>query len=122
MSSVSRRRSSARGSLGSAIGAGFALATEYAVCIPTTPILTLRFPDGDVEHRSTRGELPVGTLIRARGTLWRIRDFVGAAAILELAEADQDGADGAHGASTGPLVKPAPLGDMPLTFEVVPEA
>ena len=41
--------------------------------IPTPPILILRFPDGAVEYRSTRGEVPIGTLVRSRGSLWRVR-------------------------------------------------
>jgi len=84
--------------------------------IPSTPILILRFPDGDVEYRSTRGELPVGTLIRARGTLWRVRRYDGDAAFLEEAE-PQPGSAGA------PIVIPDPLGgDTPLTLEVLTEA
>ena len=35
--------------------------------MPDTPIILLRFPDGDVEYRSTGGELPVGVLVRSRG-------------------------------------------------------
>jgi hypothetical protein len=35
-----------------------------------TSILRLRFPDGDVELRWTTKELPVGILVRSRGTLW----------------------------------------------------
>jgi len=41
-----------------------------------TPILLLRFPDGDVEYRSTRGELSVGAVIRSRGAKWRVREYV----------------------------------------------
>jgi hypothetical protein len=81
--------------------------------IPTTPILLLRFPDGDVEYRSTRGELPVGSLVRTRGTLWRVREYNGEAAYLEVAEAPP-------GPAGGPVVIPDPLGDTPLTLEIVP--
>jgi len=83
------------------------------VAIPHTPILLLRFPDGDVEHRSTRGELPVGTIVRSRGTLWRITRFENDAAILEAAAVD--------GAPGGPVVSPDPLGDTPLTLEIFSE-
>ena len=86
---------------------------EYRGGIPTTPILLLRFPDGDVEWRSTRGELPIGTLIRARGTLWRVREFNGDAAYLEEAEAQA-------GPVGGPPVIPDALGDTPLTVEMLP--
>jgi hypothetical protein len=80
--------------------------------MPTTPILILRFPDGDVEHRSTRGELPVGALVRARGALWRIRSYQGDAAILEPDE-DTEGAVG------GPVTLPNAFDDTPLTLEVL---
>jgi hypothetical protein len=79
--------------------------------------MILRFPDGDVEYRSTRGELPVGTLVRARGALWRVRSFSGRAALLESAEQPVDG-DGAVG---GPVVIPTPLGDQPLALEILSE-
>ena len=87
--------------------------------IPTTPIHVLRFPDGDFEYRSTRGELPVGTLLRARGSLWRVRRFEGNSAFLESAEASVDVET--HGGPSGPLVIPDPLGDKPLTLEVIAE-
>jgi hypothetical protein len=78
--------------------------------------MILRFPDGEVEYRSTRGELPVGTLVRARGALWRVRSFSGRAALLESAE--QPDSDSAAG---GPVVIPTPLGDQPLTLEILSE-
>ncbi len=85
--------------------------------IPTTPILILRFPDGDVEYRSTRGEFPIGTLVRSRGSLWRIRQHTeSGAAILESAEEPTQGAAG------GPVVIPDPLGDKPLILEILAEA
>lgn len=87
--------------------------------MPDTPILILRFPDGDVEWRSTRGELPVGALVRSRGTTWRVRHYDGGTAFLEAAE-DGGGAGGA-GASAGPGVLPLTLGDEPLTVEVLVE-
>ncbi|HEX2426407.1 MAG TPA: hypothetical protein VHI53_00670 [Gaiellaceae bacterium] len=79
--------------------------------------MILRFPDGDVEYRSTRGELPTGALVRARGTTWRVRSFTGRVALLESAEQPVDG-DGAGG---GPVVIPTPLGDQPLTLEILSE-
>jgi hypothetical protein len=81
--------------------------------IPTTPILILRFPDGDAEFRTTRGELPVGSRVRARGTLWRVQAFRNQAAI--LVPVDEDGATG-H-----PPVSPNTLGDMPLIVEMTSE-
>lgn len=85
--------------------------------MPETPILALRFPDGVVEYRSTRGELPIGAKVRARGALWRVREYTeNGAAILESAESPVEGAPG------GPRVNPSPLGDTPLTLEVLVEA
>jgi hypothetical protein len=85
--------------------------------MPETPILALRFPDGDVEYRSTLGELPIGTQIRARGTLWRIREFgENGIAILELAVVPGEGTAG------GSTVNPTPIGDEPMIIEVLVEA
>ena len=85
--------------------------------MPTTPILILRFPDGDVEYRSTRGELPIGVTVRARGALWRVSKHRNGAAILEAAEPA-----GGAGALDGPAVIPTGLGDDPLIVEVLAEA
>ena len=90
---------------------------EYRGIIPTTPILILRFPDGDVEWRSTRGEMPVGAIVRARGVDWRVRAHVDHT--VELEPVDSDGAAGPAG---GPVTRPTPLGDRPLTFEILQEA
>lgn len=90
---------------------------EYPGIIPTTPILILRFPDGDVEWRSTRGEMPVGAIVRARGVDWRVRAHVDHA--VELEPVDSDGSAGPAG---GPVTRPTPLGDTPLTFEILQEA
>jgi hypothetical protein len=58
----------------------------------------------------------VGTLIRARGTLWRVRRYDGDAAFLEEAEPQPGPAGGA-------IVIPDPFGgDAPLTVEVLTEA
>ena len=82
-----------------------------------TPILILRFPDGDVEWRSTRGELPIGAKVRARGTLWRIREYSdGGAAILEVFEVLGQGTPGSR------TVNPSPIGDEPMTIEVLAAA
>jgi hypothetical protein len=101
------------------------------------PILILRFPDGDVEHRTTQGELPIGALVRARGTTWRVKSYSHESAFLEPAAGQGDGAagdgdgaagdgDGAagdgDGAAGGPVVLPDPLGDKPLTLEILVEA
>jgi hypothetical protein len=68
-------------------------------------ILRLRFPDGDVELRWNSGELPVGVLVRSRGTLWRVSRYDdGGAVILEPASPEIQ-------AQHGPVVKPTPLGD-----------
>jgi hypothetical protein len=87
--------------------------SEYRGGIPTTPILLLRFPDGDVEYRTTRGELPVGALVRARGATWRVRCYVADSAILDAAESPSDGAAG------GAIVVPDLLGDKPPTLEIL---
>jgi hypothetical protein len=91
------------------------LADDYSRQIPKTPIFILRFPDGDVEYRSTRGELPIGTVIRARGALWRIRAYDGGAAMLETHEP-------AEGAVGGSVKLPDPFDDKPLTLEVLATA
>jgi hypothetical protein len=85
------------------------------MAIPTTPILILRFPDGDVEHRTTRGELPIGAAVRARGTLWRVKGYRASAAILEPADSSSNGAPGQ------PLVTPDALGDTTMTVEIMSE-
>ena len=77
----------------------------------------MRFPDGDVEYRSTRGELPVGTQVRSRGSVWRVREFSGSAAILEPVESED-----LAGPAGGSVITPGPLGDKPLTFEILTEA
>ena len=82
---------------------------------PSTAILILRFPDGDVQHRTTRAELPIGARVRTRGTDWRVRTYdESGAAILEAVPA-------ATGAAGGPVVIPDALGDKPLTVEVLAE-
>ena len=54
--------------------------------------------------------------------MWRVRSSNGQSAALELAEQPHDG-DGAagDGAATGPIVIPDPLGDKPLTLEILSE-
>jgi hypothetical protein len=58
----------------------------------------------------------VGTVIRSRGRQWRIARFENEAAILEAAE--ESGTDGAPG---GAVTSPDPLGDTPLTVEILSE-
>ena len=85
--------------------------------MPETPILILRFPDGDVEWRTTREALPVGAKVRARRTLWRIREYSeGGAAILEVFEVLGQGTPGAR------TVNPSPIGDEPMTIGVLAAA
>ena len=85
--------------------------------MPGTPILILRFPDGDIEYRSTQDELPIGAQIRARGCLWRIREYTeSGAAILEVVEVSGQGTPGSR------TVNPSPIGDEPMTIEVLAAA
>jgi len=56
----------------------------------------------------------VGTIIRSRGQLWRIARFENEAAILEAA--DEPSNDGAPG---GAVTSSDPLGDTPLTVEIL---
>ena len=93
---------------------GSRIPEEYAVDIPTTPILLLRFPDGDVEYRSTRGELPVGTRVRARGSEWRIARYQGTCAYLE-ALVNPSGAPGSPPATPIGLGRRAADSLRPLT-------
>ena len=82
--------------------------------MPGTPIVILRFPDGQVEWRSTRGELPIGTLVRSRGALWRVREFQGGTVLLaEASHEDQ--------VMHGPVMQPSPLGDEPVLLETIIE-
>ena len=80
--------------------------------MPDTPIVLLRFPDGDVEYRSTQGELPVGVLVRSRGALWRVRAHERGAVILEEASLEDQ-------ASHGPVTTPTPIGDRPVLLETI---
>ena len=77
-------------------------------------VLLLRFPDGDVEYRSTLADIVEGTQVRARGTSWRVRSINGLTVTLEAVETAAP-----DGASAGPVVIPDPLGDKPLTFEIL---
>jgi hypothetical protein len=81
---------------------------------PDVPMLRLRFPDGDVEIRWTSKELPVGVLVRSRGTVWRVSRLEEGAVILEAASPEEQ-------ASYGPVVKPTPLGDEPIILETLVE-
>jgi hypothetical protein len=80
-------------------------------------VLLLRFPDGDVEYRSTLTDVVEGTRVRARGTSWRVRSINGLTVTLEAIDTVAP-----DGASAGPVVIPDPLGDKPLTLEILAEA
>ena len=54
--------------------------------------------------------------------MWRISQYRGRAAILESAEPPVDGEDDRVAAAGGPVIIPTPLGDMPLTLEILAEA
>ena len=82
--------------------------------MPGTPIFLLRFPDGDVEWRSTSGELPIGVLIRSRGALWRVQAHEGGAVILQEASLEDQ-------ASHGPVTTPTPIGDRQVLLETILE-
>jgi hypothetical protein len=83
--------------------------------MPGTPIVLLRFPDGDVEWRSTRGELPIGVLVRSRGALWRVQAYEEGTVILEAASLEDQ-------ASHGPEVTtPTPIGERPVLLETIIE-
>jgi hypothetical protein len=77
-------------------------------------ILRLRFPDGDVEIRWTSNELPVGVLVRSRGSVWRVSRREEETVILEPASPEEQ-------ASHGPVVRPTPLGDAPVFLETIIE-
>ena len=83
--------------------------------MPDTRIVLLRFPDGDVEYRSSASEFPVGVLVRSRGALWRVRAH-GANGAVILAEASPE-----DQASHGPVTKPTPIGDQPILLERIIE-
>jgi hypothetical protein len=80
----------------------------------STQIVILRFPDGDAEWRTTRGELPIGTLVRSRGALWRVRAYEGHAVFLAPASPEDQ-------AMHGPVTKPSPLGDEQILLETIIE-
>jgi hypothetical protein len=81
-------------------------------------VLLLRFPDGDVEYRSAAAlaEIVEGSRVRARGTSWRVRSINGLTVTLEAVDTVAP-----DGASAGPVVIPDPLGDKPLTLEILAE-
>jgi hypothetical protein len=82
--------------------------------LESTPILTFRFPDGDVEHRSVEGAISTGTYIRSRGVMWRVIRLE--SHVVHLGPDDrQPGPDG------GPILTPIPLGDGVPDFEVMTE-
>lgn len=79
-------------------------------------VLLLRFPDGDVEYRSTLADIVEGAQVRARGTSWRVRSINGLTVTLEAVETAAP-----DGAPAGPVIVPDPLGDKPLTLEILAE-
>jgi len=62
----------------------------------------------------------VGTLIRARGTVWRVRDYKGSQTVL-LEPVEEEPVDGAP-TPTVPTIVPAALGDEPLIVEILSAA
>ena len=82
--------------------------------MPGTQIILLRFPDGDVEYRSSGSELPVGVLVRSRGALWRVRRSDGKTVILDEASIEDQ-------ASHGPVTAPTPIGERPVLLETILE-
>ena len=57
---------------------------------PKPSMLRLRFPDGDLEIRWTSNHPPVGTLVRSRGSLWRVHRYSEGAVFLERAPPDDE--------------------------------
>jgi hypothetical protein len=79
-----------------------------------TPIVILRFPDGEVEWRSASVELPAGTLVRSRGALWRVRSSDRGTVVLDEASTEDQ-------VMHGPVMKPSPLGDESILLETIIE-
>ena len=75
-------------------------------------ILRLRFPDGDVEIRWTDKELPVGVLVRSRGSVWVVKDSRNGSVFLEPAPSEVQ-------AQHGPVVKPDALGEDSVFLETI---
>lgn len=82
--------------------------------VQVTPIVILRFPDGEVEWRSASVELPVGTLVRSRGALWRVRSSDDGTVVLDEASPEDQ-------VMHGPVMKPSPLGDESILLETIIE-
>ena len=78
-------------------------------------ILRLRFPDGDVEILWTADEVPVGVLVRSRGTLWVVKRSDDG--VVDLAPAPPE-----VQAQHGPMVKPSPLGEDEVLLETIIDA
>ena len=59
----------------------------------------------------------MGTLIRTRGTVWRVRELLGVVVVLESPETESgDPATGTPGVRS---INPSPLGEEPLTIDVL---
>jgi hypothetical protein len=80
--------------------------------VPSTPIAKIRFPDGDVEYRTTRSALEVGARIRSRGVVWRVTGYDGSTVLVVRDES----------ISVAPSIDqalPYPLGVEPPTIEIL---
>jgi hypothetical protein len=82
---------------------------------PPAAMLRLRFPDGSVEIGwNSKDPPPVGALVRSRGSLWRVRDYVKETLFLDAASTKDQ-------AQYGPTVKPSPLGEGSVLLETIIE-
>jgi len=75
-------------------------------------ILRLRFPDGEVQIRWTDKPLPIGVLVRSRGSVWVVKDARGGYVFLEPAPSEVQ-------AQHGPVVKPDALGEDSVFLETI---
>jgi hypothetical protein len=75
-------------------------------------ILRLRFPDGEVQIRWTDRPLPIGVLVRSRGSVWVVKDSRNGSVFLEPAPSEVQ-------AQHGPVVKPDALGEDSVFLEAI---
>jgi len=75
-------------------------------------ILRLRFPDGEVQIRWTDKPLPIGVLVRSRGSVWVVKDARDGSVFLEPAPSEVQ-------AQHGPVVKPDALGEDSVFLETI---
>lgn len=80
--------------------------------MPGTPVVRIRFPDGEIEYRTTRGQLEVGTRINSRGVIWRVTGYDRHTVLVERADAPR---------AAPPIGEtlPLPLGVEPPTVEIL---